>query len=561
MPPSIPQHEPTRLSDRRTDTGPHDDAHMMTLQHLLADADIGDHELRGDPGVLVASVEHDSRRVGHGAMLCCVPGRVTDGHAHAATAVAAGATALVVERWLDSPESVVAVTQVRVPSVRTVMGRLASAVHGHPSRSLRVLGVTGTNGKTTTTYLLESIVRAAGGRPGVIGTVETRIDGRSEPGGHTTPEAPELQALLARMRDAGCDTVAMEVSSHALDMGRVEGTHFAAACFTNLSPEHLDYHATMDRYFRAKADLFRADRVRVAAINVADPYGRRLATEVAQAGIAVRRWSPERPGGEGASPGPGSERETDDVFADRVRIDLDGVELELHAPELAGARTVHLNLLGRYNVANAVAAAATALAAGFEADAVVAGLEAATVVPGRLERVSPGAGAHRRGPLVVVDYAHTPDALRNVLVAAGELATAAGRGPGALASGRVVLVFGCGGDRDRGKRPMMGECAAELADELVVTTDNSRSEPPQAIVDEILAGIESVSGLRRRATRVAVELDRRRAIRSAVEGAGAGDVVVIAGKGHELGQTAAGVTVPFDDRVEARLALGVGSCA
>ncbi len=535
-------------------------ADMMTLRHLLADAGIGRYELRGDPGVLVASVGHDSRRVGQGAVLCCVPGRVTDGHLHAEAAVAAGARVLVVERWLETPESVAAVAQVKVPSVRQAMGHLASALHGHPSRSMRVIGVTGTNGKTTITYLLESIVRAAGGRPGVIGTVETRIDGAAEPIEHTTPEAPELQALLARMRDAGCDTVAMEVSSHALDMGRVDGTQFAAACFTNLSPEHLDYHTTMDRYFRAKAALFRRDRVAVAAINIADPYGRRLAGEAAQQGIPLRRWAPAHGRAAGGDAEPASDPGADGVFADRVRIGLDGVELELHAPELRAAPTVHLSLLGRYNVANAVGAAATALAAGFEADAVVAGLEAATVVPGRLERVSSPAGAAGRGPLVVVDYAHTPDALRNVLVAAGELA-AAGRGAGATPLGRVVLVFGCGGDRDRGKRPMMGECAAQLADEVVVTTDNSRSEPPQVIVDEILVGIESVSGPHRRATRVAVELDRRRAIRSAVARAGPGDVVVIAGKGHELGQTAAGVTVPFDDRVEARLALGVGSCA
>jgi UDP-N-acetylmuramoyl-L-alanyl-D-glutamate--2,6-diaminopimelate ligase len=495
-----------------------------TLGALLADAGLPPDVLRGDPGAVVASVVHDHRRVGPGALFCCVPGRTADGHDFAAAAVAAGAVALLVERHLDEP-AVTGVPQVRVPSVRSAMGPLAASLHGHPSRSLRVLGVTGTNGKTTVTYLLEAMVRADGGRPGLIGTVEVRIDGRPDDragAGYTTPEAPDLQALLARMRDAGCDTVAMEVSSHALDQGRVDGTSFAASCFTNLSHDHLDYHGSFAEYFEAKARLFDRDRTDVAAVNVADPFGVRLAERGRARGLAVRTWA-----------APASPAVPAAVRAEDLWIGPAGSSFRLVAPELGPAGVpVRLGLLGRYNVANAVGAAATALAAGLSAEAVVAGLEAARVVPGRLERVDAG-----QDFTLLVDYAHTPDALRHVLSAAAELR----RGSGS----RVLVVFGCGGDRDRAKRPLMGAVAEELADVVVVTTDNSRSEDPAAIVAEIRSGLAHPD-------RAVVELDRRTAIELATDAAQAGDVVVVAGKGHEQGQTAGGVTAPFDDRTVAR---------
>jgi UDP-N-acetylmuramoyl-L-alanyl-D-glutamate--2,6-diaminopimelate ligase len=501
----------------------------IVLSALLADVGLSSDALRGDPGAVVASVVHDHRRVEPGALFCCVPGRTVDGHDLAGAAVAAGAVALLVERFLDGPD-VAAVPQVRVPSVRALMGPLAAAVLGRPSEALRVLGVTGTNGKTTVTYLIEAMVRAAGGRPGVVGTVEVRIDGHPEPGDHTTPEAPELQRLLARMRDAGCDTVAMEVSSHALDQGRVDGTRFAVACFTNLSHEHLDYHGTLDAYFEAKASLFDPARTAAAAVNVADPHGVRINERCRSKGLATRTWA-----------APATPAVPAEVRAEEIRIGPGWSTFRLVAPELGPeGEAVRLGLLGRYNVANAVGAAATALAAGIPTEAVVTGLEAAMVVPGRMERVDAG-----QDFTVVVDYAHTPDALRHVLAAARELT----RRPDA----RVVAVFGAGGDRDRAKRPLMGRVAEELADLVVVTTDNARSEDPAAIADEIRSGLADPAA-------AVVELDRKAAIGVAVAAARPGDIVVVAGKGHEQGQTAGGVTLPFDDRTVARACLEDRAC-
>jgi UDP-N-acetylmuramoyl-L-alanyl-D-glutamate--2,6-diaminopimelate ligase len=531
----------------------------LALATLLADVGLSTDALRGDPGAVVASVAHDHRRVEPGALFCCVPGRTVDGHDLAGAAVAAGAVALVVERFLDGPDptgpgpagpdparpdrpggrptgvdpagvDVAAVPQVLVPSVRAVMGPLAAGVLGRPSEAVQVLGVTGTNGKTTVTYLLEAMVREAGGRPGVIGTVEVRIDGQPEAGVHTTPEAPELQLLLARMRDAGCDTVAMEVSSHALDQGRVNGTRFAVGCFTNLSHEHLDYHGSLAAYFEAKAALFDPARTAVAAVNVADPHGVRINERCRAKGIATRTWA-----------APATPTVPADVRAEEIRIGPGWSTFRLVAPELGPAgEAVRLGLLGRYNIGNAVGAAATGLAAGLPVDAVVMGLEAATVVPGRLERVDAG-----QDFTVVVDYAHTPDALRHVLVAARELTR--------RADARVLVVFGAGGDRDRSKRPLMGRVAEELADLVVVTTDNARSEDPAAIAAEVRAGLTDPAA-------AVVELDRRAAIALAIAAARPGDIVVVAGKGHEQGQTAGGATVPFDDRAVARACLEDRTC-
>jgi UDP-N-acetylmuramoyl-L-alanyl-D-glutamate--2,6-diaminopimelate ligase len=485
----------------------------VLLHDLLDDLELRDHllEVRGETGVDLGSIVHDSREATPGALFCCIPGDRTDGHDHAPAAVAAGAVALLVQRplALDVP-------QVRVDSVRRVLGPLCDRFYGHPSRSLRVLGVTGTNGKTSTTYLLEAIARANGDRPGVIGTVEARIAGTVVPLQHTTPEATELQELLARMRAEGVETVAMEVSSHALDQHRVDGTHFAAVTFTNLSHDHLDYHPSVDAYFEAKARLFDPRFSARAAINIDDPRGVVLTDRARDLGMQVYTYSVENDGA--------------DVYARDLLLRRDGTTFDLVDARTEHHGVVRSSLAGRFNVANALAAAATALVVGLSFEAVLAGLAARVRVPGRFERVDTG-----RDFAVLVDYAHTPDALASVLDAARTL----------VDGGKLVVGFGCGGDRDRSKRPVMGEVATRLADVAILTSDNPRSEAPDAIARDVLAG---VTGDR---TAPVVELDRRAAIRHALQVAGAGDVVVIAGKGHETGQTAGGVTVPFDDRVVA----------
>jgi UDP-N-acetylmuramoyl-L-alanyl-D-glutamate--2,6-diaminopimelate ligase len=470
---------------------------------------------RADVGAVdVRSVVHDSRAVAPGALFCCIRGAVADGHRFAADAVAAGAVALLVEEWLPLD-----VPQVRVASVRGVLGPLAARFHGQPSFATRVLGVTGTNGKTTTTYLLESIAQSAGDRTGVIGTVGARIGDRALDTAHTTPEATDLQAMLATMRDAGVATVAMEVSSHALAQQRVDGTHFAATCFTNLTHDHLDYHGTVEAYFESKARLFTPVFTNRAAVHVGDSHGEQLARRAAADGIVVTRFAI----GERAA----------DVTAEHVELGPRGSTFDLVACRGRSA-TVHTSLVGAFNVVNALGAATTALLAGFDLDAIVAGLERPVVVPGRMERVDAG-----QDFTAFVDYAHTPDAL--------DAAIAAARGA-AAPDGRVIVVFGCGGDRDRAKRPLMGRIATDKADVTFVTSDNPRTEDPETIVDEIFRGVPRNAGAER-------VIDRRAAIRDAVASARPGDVVLVAGKGHESGQIIGDRTEPFDDRVVAREAI------
>ncbi len=490
----------------------------MRWHDLLAGLDAPRHQFvgAGDPNVEIAAITHDSRRSVPGACFACIPGAVTDGHDHAPEAVERGAVALLVERPLP-----IAVPQAEVASVRAALGPVAATFFDHPSAAMRVLGVTGTNGKTTTTYLLESIARRADDRVGVLGTVGARVAGETITTEHTTPEADDLQALLARMRDAGVATVAMEVSSHALHQHRVDGVEFAAVCFTNLSHEHLDYHGTLDEYFEAKARLFDRARTPAAAVNVDDPRGVELAERARVQSIDTWTYSLDaRDADLGALDvtfGPSSTRAT---LVDRRK----GVRVAVDLP-----------LVGGFNLANALAAGATALAAGYQLATVAAGLGDPVVVPGRFERVDAG-----QPFAVLVDYAHTPDALGRVLAAARPLA---GHG------GRVLCVFGCGGDRDPAKRPLMGAAVAAGADVAVLTSDNPRSEDPQAIAAAVLPGLAGAAEVR-------VVLDRRAAIAGALAEAAPGDVVVVAGKGHETGQTAGGRTVPFDDRIVARDELG-----
>jgi UDP-N-acetylmuramoyl-L-alanyl-D-glutamate--2,6-diaminopimelate ligase len=443
-------------------------------------------QIVGDTAVEISDLAYDTRAVTPGALFFCVRGARFDGHELADRAIDAGAAALVVEKPVASR-----VPQVVVEDSRRAMASAALAFFGHPSDELEIAAVTGTNGKTTTAFLLYSILDAAGRKPGLLGTIESRIGGETRPATRTTPEAIDLQRAFREMLDAGDCSAAMEATSHGSELGRLVGIRFSSLAFTNLTQDHLDLHGTMEAYFEAKRRLF-VDGRPPAAINVGDPWGRKLAED--------------RP--DALTYG----------FAD---------DAELRPEALDG---IDLKLKGRFNVENALAALASCRLLGIDDDAIARGLEAVGGVPGRFEAVEEG-----QPFMVLIDYAHTPDSLENVLTTARE-----------LTSSRLICVFGCGGDRDREKRPMMGRIAAELADVPIVTSDNPRSEDPGAIIDEIVAGIPGDAEIIQ---------DRRSAIAHAIESAGPGDVVVIAGKGHEQGQQFRDRTVPFDDREVAREAL------
>jgi UDP-N-acetylmuramoyl-L-alanyl-D-glutamate--2,6-diaminopimelate ligase len=465
----------------------------MTVATLVEEAGDLPIDIVGDPAVAVTGMTIDSRSVREGDLFCCVRGEHLDGHELAGTAVAAGAVALVVDHRLDAAG---AVPQLVVADTREAVGPLADALWEHPSRRLTMIGITGTNGKTTTSYLLAAVLEAAGWPTGVLGTLT---------GSFTTPEAPELQARLAGLAGEGKRAVAMEVSSHALAFRRVDGTRFRVAVFTNLGRDHLDLHGTPERYFAAKAGLFEPSFSERGVVNADDVRGRQL---LDLAAIPITPFS----------------------LADAEELDVGPGASRFH---WRGER-VELPLGGRFNVANALAAATTAAVLDIDAATIARGLSATAPIPGRMEVIDAGQPFR-----VVVDFAHTPDAL------AGLLAELRG-----VTRGRVIVVFGCGGDRDREKRPLMGRAAAEGADLVVVTTDNPRSEPPEAIIAAVVAGVP----VPRRGNLV-TEADRRAAIALAFDAAGPGDVVVVAGKGHETTQTVAGERRPFDDRVVARMLL------
>jgi UDP-N-acetylmuramoyl-L-alanyl-D-glutamate--2,6-diaminopimelate ligase len=446
----------------------------------------------GDLGsVDVTHVELDSRRAGPGALFCCLPGSVADGHQFAPDAVGRGAVAILAERHVD-----VEVPQAVVPAgdARAAMAQASAAIEGHPSRALQMFGVTGTNGKTTVTHLLGAILEAHGVPTTIIGTLD---------GERTTPEAPLLQRILAEARDSGRKAVSMEVSSHALAQSRVDAVRFSVAVFTNLGHDHLDYHETMEMYFEAKAGLFTPERAEQAVVNADDPWGRRLIErgEIPTVGYSISQIS----------------------------------EVEVaprHTAFTWRGRRITMPLTGSYNAVNALAAATCASSAGIPEDVIAAGLGQAQPIPGRFEVVD------APGPVtVIVDYAHTPDGLATAIASAKQLAVGK----------RVVVVFGCGGDRDRAKRPVMGAVADAQADLVIVTSDNPRSERREVIIEEILGGIPDRS-------RALVEPDRGAALELAMDMASAGDVVLIAGKGHEPYIEASGRQYPFDDRREARYA-------
>jgi UDP-N-acetylmuramoyl-L-alanyl-D-glutamate--2,6-diaminopimelate ligase len=493
----------------------------MELGELLRASGVAA-DLRGEAGVEISDLVYDSRRVGPGALFFCVTGLSSDGHEFAPHAVEAGAAALVVERPLD-----LGVPEVQVESARAAMAPLAAVFWGDPTEDLTVIGVTGTNGKTTTAFLVRDVLEDAGRRSGLLGTVQRVVGGEVEEVERTTPEAIDLQATFRRMIDAGDEACVLEVSSHALVLHRADAIHFDVKVFTNLTQDHLDFHQDMEDYFAAKRLLFTAQggapilelEGGISVVNLDDAYGRRLADDLAE--------------------GPSGDRVTfsalgadADLSARDVSFDATGSAFTCLSP--AGAIEVRTSLPGDFNVANALAALAVAHALGLDLRRAAAALASAGQVPGRFESIDQG-----QPFAVLVDYAHTPDSLQNVLEAARR-----------ITRGRVVSVFGCGGDRDREKRPLMGRAGAELSDLAIVTSDNPRSEEPEAIIEEILSGIDQAlidEG------RVVVKPDRRAAIAQALETAEPGDTVVIAGKGHEQGQEfEQGRKIPFDDREVAR---------
>jgi len=450
---------------------------MMDLERLAAA--LGAVEVVGRVPAQVLDLDYDARHVRPGSVFFCVPGARADGHDFAPEAVGRGAVALVVERPLP-----VEAPQLVVSDTRAAMAVAADEFFGRPTEELELAGVTGTSGKTTTAFVLYAILAAAGRRPGLLGTIEARVGGERRGVERTTPEAIDLQRMFREMLDAGDRSCAIEASSHASELHRLDRVRFAVLVFTNLSQDHLDFHGDMESYFQAKRRLFTGQP---AVVNVGDAYGRRLADELPDA----------------------------ITFSSADGSALDGIDLKLR---------------GRFNVENALGALFAARALGIDDDAIKRGLESLRGVPGRFESVDEG-----QPFTVVVDYAHKPDALEKVLVAARE-----------LSASRLICVVGAGGDRDRAKRPLMGRIATELADLVIVTSDNPRSEDPLAIIDEIVSGAT---------TPVDVEPDRAAAIARAVELAHDGDVVVIVGKGAEPGQELADRTIPFDDREVAREAL------
>ncbi len=471
-------------------------------------------------GRTVTGATLNSRMVRPGDLYAALPGAHSHGADFAAQAAAGGAVAVLTDPVGAIPAAATGLPVAVVPDLRAVLGAVSVWAYDDPARDLAVLGVTGTNGKTTTAYLLDSGLRAAGHVTGLVGTIETHIAGTVVPSVRTTPEAPELQALLAVMRERGVTAVAMEVSSHALALGRVDGIRFAVAVFTNLSQDHLDFHADMAHYYAAKASLFTPDRAARAVITVDDGYGQRLARETR---LPVQTCSTTAVGGAAWT-------------TTAVQAGLTGSTFTVRGP--VGEISVSLQLPGAVNVANGLSAVATLAAAGVPLADAAAGVGALAGVPGRMERVDAGQ------PFVaLVDYAHTPAAVARLLAEVRAAAPA----------GRVLVVLGCGGDRDAGKRPQMGAAVARAADLAVLTSDNPRSEDPLSILAAMTAGARDVAAAER--AEVVVEPDRAAAIALAVARAGAGDVLVVAGKGHETGQEYGGVVTPFDDREVLRGAL------
>ena len=483
----------------------------MKLSELIASLKIAPY---GGTDIEIRGLAYDSRQVKPGYLFFAIPGAKFDGHDFINEAVSRGATAVVVENPRGS--SAASAVELVVADSRGALAGAAAKFYGYPSKKFKLIGITGTNGKTTTAYLLESIFQAAGLKTGLIGTIEYRIAGERFVAERTTPESLDLQRIFASMVDKGVETAIMEASSHALKLRRVDGSSFAARVFTNLSRDHLDFHTDMEDYFAAKARFFTDEAFGggPSVINIDDPYGRRLADTASEPVITF---------------GMGS----GDYYP--IDIDLSVKETAFSLVGPAGSLAIRSRLIGAFNLINLIAAAAVASRLGVDGAAISAGLLSVGHVPGRFEKVACGQDFQ-----VLVDYAHTPDGLEKVINAARALAGA----------NRLLTVFGCGGDRDKGKRPKMGAIAAALSDIAFVTSDNPRSESPESIIDDILAGISKEAP-----AEVIVTVDRAEAINQAVGRARSGDVVLIAGKGHETYQILADRVIPFDDRRVAREAL------
>lgn len=465
--------------------------------------------------VEVNRVQYDSRRVERGDLFVAIRGTAADGHRFLSTAIAQGAKVVVIERddAISDPECMhTGVVKLVVPDTRIALAQLAANYYGRPADAMTVVGITGTNGKTTTSTITQSVLEAAGKRCGLIGTIEVRFGTSAEPATHTTPESLELQQYFARMREEGCQAVSMEVSSHALHQSRVHGVRFAAGVFTNLTQDHLDYHGTMEAYFAAKKLLFDSlDASSAAVVNADDPWTDRI---TANTQARVYRF--------GKAPGA-------QLRLQRATMSIEGSVLDV--VDEHGPFVIRTPLVGRFNVENVLAATAAGLAIGLPRDQVLAGVAAADRVKGRFERI-----ASKRGWTAIVDYAHTPDALEKALTAARSLVV-----PGS--GGRLFVVFGAGGDRDRTKRPQMGAVAAKLADVVVVTSDNPRTEDPERIIDDVAGGFPAGRMVHR-------EADRKKAIEWAASQAGPGDVILVAGKGHEDYQVIGREKRHFSDREE-----------
>jgi len=471
-------------------------------------------EVEGPRDIEIEGIAYDSRRVVPGGLFVAVRGHRADGAQYVTEALSNGAVAVVSENDLNLGAGV---AHIRVPCARRALAEIANTYHGDLSRQMKIVGVTGTNGKTTTVYMIRDVLRDGGFLPGLLGTVAYEIGERTLPAPRTTPEAPDLHDLLRQMREAGCDSAVMEVSSHAIALQRVHGIDFKISVFTNLTQDHLDYHKDMDTYFAVKSKLFHARGKGAGGsvvINIDDSWGRKLLGENTAADVMTYGFDEQA-----------MVRVTD------TKVDATGTSFQVSSPW--GDARICLNLLGRFNISNALAALAVGGLCGIDLDGMAKSLGNIQAIPGRLELVP-----NRRHKKVFVDYAHTDDALRNVLGTLRE-----------ICKGKLIVVFGCGGNRDRGKRKLMGQAAAELADFSIITSDNPRKEDPGAIVADIIEGFVGNESFE-------VVLDRRNAIEKGIQKTGRKDILLVAGKGHETCQELKETIIPFDDRETVREILG-----
>ena len=493
----------------------------MKIQEIFKEVDLIN--VNGSMDREISSVYYDSRKVDNGSLFVAIKGLKSDGHNFLGEAIKRGAKAVVVENGYQQSvirDRLSETTCISVRDSRKALALISANFYGHPSREMSVIGITGTNGKTTISYLINSILKVNGFKTGLIGTIDYRFDGEIIPSSHTTPESLDLQQLFKRIAGNGGKYCVMEVSSHSLELDREYGTRFETGVFTNLTQDHLDFHGNLEKYFHAKARLFKEYGLKKGVINIDDPYGRRLIKDVKSEKILTYGI-----------------KEDADVKADDVNISINGLKFTANTP--IGKLNIESRLLGMHNIYNILASVSTAILEGLSEESIIKGILLLDTVPGRLEGINEG-----QDFTVLVDYAHTDDALKNVLNAARE-----------IPHNRIMVVFGCGGDRDRGKRPLMGKAAVEYSDFAIITSDNPRSEEPSKIIDEIEKGMGTEDRGQRTENRYIKIPDRREAIEYAINNASKGDIVIIAGKGHEDYQIFRDKKIHFDDREVAREAI------